>query len=550
MTFRKRLMVTFATVIVVPMLLFTISFIALGNYLIGEKGELRGYTSIVGNYDTFDLDTVQAFYEAEANPDRLQDVEFLDSLSAELHDSNVYLVVRRDEGLYYASDEAKAVADLSSLPEWEEETADRLQRGETEDPDHAQPAGPEGDEKPHSAATAEGAGVSDISADPVQAAAAGRLHQNQIIQVGRRSLLVRQLDFYFPDGARGSLFIVMRVMGLISGRFLSGLLVSMLTTLVFTAFLLTRWLESSIFTPISAINIAMNNIRDGNFTYTLSTGEEGEIGDLYRNYEDMRLRLKESADEKLEREKQNRELISNISHDLKTPITSIKGYVEGLIDGVANTPEKQEKYIRTIYNKANDMDHLIDELTLYSRFESDRIPYNFHRLNVGDYFGDCVEEIGMDMDSRGIELNYTNLVSPQTRIIADPEQMKRVINNIVGNSVKYMDKEKGRIDIRILDEQDSVRIEVEDNGKGIAARDLPNIFDRFYRTDSSRNSAQGGSGIGLSIVRKIIEDHGGYIWATSREGEGTCMHMVIRKYLEQEDDMVDPMIDPMDDEMI
>ena len=546
MTFRKRLMVTFATVIVVPMLLFTISFIALGNYLIGEKGELKGYTSIVGNYDTFDLDAVRAFHEAEANPDRLQDVEYLDSLSAELHDRNVYLVVRRDEGLYYASDEAKAATDLSFLPEWEEEAADRLQRGEPADPGRTYLAAAEENEKPHSATTAEGAGASGISADPVQAAAEERLHQNQIVQVDRRSLLVRQLDFYFPDGARGSLFIVMRVMGLISGKFLSGLLVSMLTTLVFTAFLLTRWLESSIFTPISAINIAMNNIRDGNFTYTLSTGEEGEIGDLYRNYEDMRLRLKESADEKLEREKQNRELISNISHDLKTPITSIKGYVEGLIDGVANTPEKREKYIRTIYNKANDMDHLIDELTLYSRFESDRIPYNFHRLNVGDYFGDCVEEIGMDMDSRGIELNYTNLVSPQTRIIADPEQMKRVINNIVGNSVKYMDKEKGRIDIRILDEQDSVRIEIEDNGKGIAARDLPNIFDRFYRTDSSRNSAQGGSGIGLSIVRKIIEDHGGYIWATSREGEGTCMHLVIRKYLEQEDDMVDS----MDDEMI
>jgi signal transduction histidine kinase len=382
-------------------------------------------------------------------------------------------------------------------------------------------------------------------ADTVRDAAADSLQGNQLIQAGKKSLLVRQLDFCFPDGARGSLFIVKRVMGLISGKFLSGLFVSMLTILVFTAFLLTRWLERSIFTPISAINIAMNNIRDGNFTYTLSTGEEGEIGDLYRNYEDMRLRLKESADEKLEREKQNRELISNISHDLKTPITSIKGYVEGLIDGVANTPEKREKYIRTIYNKANDMDHLIDELTLYSRFESDRIPYNFHRLDVGDYFGDCVEEIGMDMESRGIELNYTNLVSPRTRIIADPEQMKRVINNIVGNSVKYMDKEKGRIDIRILDEHDSVRIEIEDNGKGIAARDLPNIFDRFYRTDSSRNSAQGGSGIGLSIVRKIIEDHGGYIWATSREGEGTCMHLVIRKYLEQEDETVDSMHEEM-----
>ena len=108
-----------------------------------------------------------------------------------------------------------------------------------------------------------------------------------------------------------------------------------------------------------------------------------------------------------------------------------------------------------------------------------------------------------------------------------------MINNIVSNSVKYMDKPQGRIDIRILDEQDSIRVEIEDNGKGIAARDLPNIFDRFYRTDSSRSSATGGSGIGLSIVKKIVEDHGGYIWATSREGEGTCMHFVFRKYREK-----------------
>ena len=543
MTFRKRMVVMFATVIVVPMLLFSLAFVSLGNYLIGEKGELSGYTSIVGNYDTFDFDAVQAFQMAEQNPDQLQDVEFLQEIADKIHDMNVYLVVRRGEELYYASNETLAAADLSYLPAWEGE-----QRGEDSGQDGTLQGNAAAYE--HRQTYAESAAVltgqpgageekKNGLSDTVQANAAGTQQQNQMIQAGKRSLLVRQLDFSFPDGAQGSLFIVMRIMGLISGKFLSGLFVSMLTILVFTAFLLTRWLESSIFTPISAINIAMNNIRDGNFTYTLSTGEEGEIGDLYRNYEDMRLRLKESADEKLEREKQNRELISNISHDLKTPITSIKGYVEGLIDGVANTPEKQEKYIRTIYNKANDMHHLIDELTLYSRFESDRIPYNFHRLNVADYFGDCVEEIGMDMEAKGIELNYTNLVSPQTKIIADPEQMKRVINNIVGNSVKYMDKEKGRIDIRILDEHDSVRIEIEDNGKGIGARDLPNIFDRFYRTDSSRNSSQGGSGIGLSIVRKIIEDHGGYIWATSREGEGTCMHFVIRKYVEQEDDTVE-----------
>ena len=338
------------------------------------------------------------------------------------------------------------------------------------------------------------------------------------------------LGSYMAGKTGSNLYSMTDAAGLISGDFMSSLFLCMILILLFTALLLTRWLEKSFFGPISVLNKGMNHIRDGNLDFILKTDEEGEIGELYQNYEEMRLRLKESQEEKLLQEKQNRELLSNISHDLKTPITSIKGYVEGLIDGVANTPEKQDKYIRTIYNKANDMDHLIDELTLYSRIDSDRVPYNFHRINVGDYFGDCVEEIGMDLESRGIELNYSNLIAPETRIIADPEQLKRVINNIVGNSVKYLDKPHGRIVFRLLDEEDSIRVEVEDNGKGIAPRDIPYIFDRFYRTDSSRNSAKGGSGIGLSIVKKIIEDHGGYIWATSTLGEGTCMHFVLRKY--------------------
>ena len=125
-------------------------------------------------------------------------------------------------------------------------------------------------------------------------------------------------------------------------------------------------------------------------------------------------------------------------------------------------------------------------------------------------------------------------MAPDTIIVADPQQMKKVINNIIGNSIKYMDKEKGVIDIRLMEDNDSIRIEIEDNGKGIASKDLGNIFERFYRTDASRNSARGGSGIGLSIVKKIIEDHGGYIWATSKEGEGTCMHFIIRKHKEGE----------------
>ena len=280
----------------------------------------------------------------------------------------------------------------------------------------------------------------------------------------------------------------------------------------------------------------MQKIAEGNLDYSLTTEEKGEFGDLFRNYEDMRLRLKESTEEKVEGEKQNKELISNISHDLKTPITAIKGYVEGLMDGVADTPEKMTKYVRTIYNKANDMDRLINELTFYSGIDSNRIPYNFHRINVNEYFRDCVEEVGLELESENIRLNYSNLVGPEVRIIADPEQLKRVVNNIISNCIKYIDKKQGIIDIRILDEIDSIRVEIEDNGKGIAAKDLSNIFQRFYRTDASRNSSKGGSGIGLSIVKKIIEDHGGYIWATSKENEGTCLHFVIRKYREVEND--------------
>ena len=308
--------------------------------------------------------------------------------------------------------------------------------------------------------------------------------------------------------------------------------VMVLAVLAFTAGILTTWIKSSIMNPINELKKAMSEIRDGNLDYCLPTDENGEIGEIYQCYEDMRLRLKESANENVENDRHDRELISNISHDLKTPITSIKGYVEGLLDGVANTPEKQERYLRTIYNKVNDMVQLINELTLYSRIDNDKIPYKFQRINVTDYFDDCVEEVGMDLESKGFELNYSNLLTRDTEIIADTEQFKRVINNIISNSVKYNDKLHGRIDIRLLDEQDSVRIEIEDNGRGIAPRDLPNIFDRFYRADVSRNSATGGNGIGLSIVKKIVEDHGGIIWATSKEHQGTCMHMVFRKYRE------------------
>ena len=302
--------------------------------------------------------------------------------------------------------------------------------------------------------------------------------------------------------------------------------------LVFTALSVGLWIYRSIAVPLVKLRKATQNIKEGNLDFVLEVEGKDEFSQLCQDFEEMRKRLKESTEEKILMDKENKELISNISHDLKTPITAVKGYVEGIMDGVADTPEKMNRYVRTIYNKTNEMDHLINELTFYSKIDTNRIPYTFSKLNVEDYFSDCAEELGLEMETRGIELVYANYVEKDVQVIADGEQIRRVIHNIVSNAIKYMEKPKGIIQLRVKDVGDFIQVEIEDNGKGIAAKDLPYIFDRFYRTDVSRNSSKGGSGIGLSIVKKIMEDHGGKVWATSRLGIGTIMYFVLRKYQE------------------
>ena len=305
-----------------------------------------------------------------------------------------------------------------------------------------------------------------------------------------------------------------------------------LVIMIFTSLTVGSWIYRSVAAPLVKLKRATNNIKEGNLDFIMEVDGDDEFAELCRDFEEMRKRLKESTEEKIVLDKENKELISNISHDLKTPITAVKGYVEGIMDGVADTPEKMDRYIRTIYNKTTEMDHLINELTFYSKIDTNRIPYTFSKIRVNDYFDDCVEELGLELEVKGIELVYANYVDEDVVIIADGEQLGRVVNNIISNSTKYMNKSHGIIQLRVKDVGDFIQVEIEDNGKGIAAKDLAYIFDRFYRTDVSRNSSKGGSGIGLSIVKKIMEDHGGKVWATSREGIGTIMYFVLRKYQE------------------
>ena len=297
--------------------------------------------------------------------------------------------------------------------------------------------------------------------------------------------------------------------------------------LVFTALSVGLWIYRSIAVPLVKLKKATKNIKEGNLDFVLEVEGNDEFSQLCQDFEEMRKRLKESTEEKILMDKENKELISNISHDLKTPITAVKGYVEGIMDGVADTPEKMDRYVRTIYNKTNEMDHLINELTFYSKIDTNRIPYTFSKLNVEDYFSDCAEELGLEMETRGIELVYANYVEKGVQVIADGEQIRRVIHNIVSNAIKYMEKPRGIIQLRVKDVGDFIQVEIEDNGKGIAAKDLPYIFDRFYRVDKARSRAQGGTGLGLSIAKEIVKQHNGFIWAKSEYGKGSTFTIVL-----------------------
>lgn len=487
MKLRTRLIVSFCIIIFVPVMLAAAALWGFGQIQMREFRQTYNVSTNPYEYLTNSFQVLsritKANYEellrvARENPKQMEDLGYLRQVDEELSDKYSFLVVRKGNELIFIGDESipRSLADFSY----------------------------------------EGSG-SGTYVD------------------GDEQCLIRQIDFVYTDGAEGNAFIVTSMIKMLPELkgMVFDMLVSVVLILVFTAGMLVMWIYKGIFNPIRKLQMAAENIKEGNLDFTLEPEKPDEIGALCQSFEEMRKRLKDSAEEKISNEKENKVLISNISHDLKTPITAIKGYVEGIIDGVADTPEKMDKYIRTIYNKANEMDTLINELTLYSKIDTNRIPYNFSRLNVAEYFDDCVEEMSLDLEAKNIGLAYFNYVEDnQIQIIADPEQLKRVINNIIGNSVKYLDKQKGFINIRIRDVGDFIQVEIEDNGKGIAAKDLPYIFDRFYRTDASRNSATGGSGIGLSIVKKIVEDHGGSIWATSKENTGTIMYFVIRKYQE------------------
>ncbi len=350
---------------------------------------------------------------------------------------------------------------------------------------------------------------------------------------GEVPFLVKQQNFSFEDGAPGSFYIITDVnaMTLRLKSAATIVIFGSILTIVFTAGILVAWLYQGILMPLNALKKATRQMQDGNLDYSLKDNvSEDEIGQLCADFEEMRMHLKNEIEMRIQYEQDLRELISNISHDIKTPLTAIKGYAEGLLDGVADTPERREKYLRTIFAKASDMTTLVDELSFYTKIDTNNIPYHFEKVRVNDYFRDCIEDSSPELEIVNVELAFASEVQEDTQVLGDREQLRRVMNNLIGNAVKYRgEKEQGRIKVSLREEEKMVRVEVTDNGQGIAEAALPYVFERFYRADASRNSKQGGSGLGLAIAKRIIEEHGGSIRAESREGEGTTISFTLKK---------------------
>ncbi|GAA3408430.1 HAMP domain-containing sensor histidine kinase [Paenibacillus hodogayensis] len=362
------------------------------------------------------------------------------------------------------------------------------------------------------------------------------LNNSQIrntFNINERFYAYAKFDFTFTDGAKGSVFVIRErsPFAELSRKLLPVLSLLLIGTLVVANMLLYRWITRSVVKPLNLLRASAERIQEGNLQFKLDLRSQDEIGLLSEAFENMRQRLEQSVSLRLRDEENRKELISNISHDLRTPITSIKGYAEGILDGVTNTPEKLERYVGIIHAKAVDLDKLVDELFLYSKLDLKQVPFTLERTDAMRFLDDCIEELRYDLEERSIAVVWDRPPgSGPLTVKADREKLKRAVLNMIGNAVKYMDKPDKRIDVSLRANPESVTVELRDNGPGIPPEALPYIFERFYRAEPSRSALTGGSGLGLAIARQIIEGHGGRIWAESEPGVGTSLFFTLPRH--------------------
>lgn len=286
-------------------------------------------------------------------------------------------------------------------------------------------------------------------------------------------------------------------------------------------------LSRKITEPLDLLNYGAEQIKNGNLDFEIHYDNKDEFGQAIANFNEMRARLNQSIQSQLKYEEDRKEIVAGISHDLRTPLTAIKGYVKGLIDGIASTPQKQQQYHHIIFNKACEMDTLVDNLFLFSKLDTGHMPFYFDKVNCKEYMDKLVENLKTDFEAKGLKIFYHNECSSDMFLNIDADQMSRVFINILDNSAKYKSDEICNVKLGVSLTESKVNIEICDDGEGVPEEIIPNLFNSFYRGDESRTNANGSSGLGLSIADRIVKAHNGTISAQNKEGLAITIQLPI-----------------------
>ncbi len=301
----------------------------------------------------------------------------------------------------------------------------------------------------------------------------------------------------------------------------SGSYVFGLATLILFIVILSQTISRSILVPLKELNKATESIAEGNLDFAIKYKRNDELGRLCQAFDTMRDKLKKSIEKQMKSERQRKEMIGVISHDLRTPISSIKGYVEALQDGMARDEAQFKRYLQVIKDKTDRLDALIDDLFLFSQMDLGRLKMDFDIMDSRAMLEDMLHYISLDWKDSHIEI-IQELPFASEKVKVDMKRIAQVMDNIMQNASRYVGG-NGEIRVSAVREGDELIISIKDNGIGIDKEDLPYIFDIFYRGEKSRSRNYGGSGLGLAICKSIIEDHGGRIWAESSPGQGTTI---------------------------
>lgn len=351
----------------------------------------------------------------------------------------------------------------------------------------------------------------------------GYIIENVTLLVTRQSIDGRAYDLYFASSVdEKSIFGMDR--GMFESFIIAFLVVGIFSIMIILMLsqLMTKKLIKMIMKPVNMLGDAAGRIIEGDLDTAIDYMDADEFQPVCKSFDLMQLHLKEQMEKNLAYEKARTEMVSGISHDLRTPLTSIKGYIKGMLDGIAGTEEKRQEYLSVAYKKACDMEKLLAKLFYFSKLETGNMPFYFQEVPMQIYMEDYVAEKEVEMQTKGGQIRgkFDALASVKCKI--DREQMQRVFDNLVENSCKYAcPKEQLEICVEAFwnpDRSDQIRLVFSDNGQGMEPEKLKHVFEQFYRGDEARNAACDGNGLGLYVCRYIIEKHGGTVRADGNEG--------------------------------